>query len=163
MTNEQRDPDGDAENPTADSAQAPEDAPTERIKLAHTVPIRPDSWPDWLGRRPMTSTDRAKIRQALDAGLPEGPLTDPGPFLCYLTIDGLDRETDHRKATRLRGRIHAAARSAAEGRHTTYHATDATITIGIRGPDAHERINQLRHALDKLITKHGWTTRDQPR
>ncbi len=92
----------------------------------------------------MSNSDRDKIRQALTEGLPEGPLTDPGPFLCYLTI-------------------HAAARTAAEGRATTYHATDSTITIGIRGPDAADRINQLRHALAKLITKHGWTTRDQPR
>jgi hypothetical protein len=127
-----------------------------------TVPIRPDGWPDWLGRRPMSSSDRDKIRQALTAGLPEGPLTDPGPFLCYLTIDGLHR-TDPGNLIALRGRIHAAARTAAEGRATTYNATDSTITIGIRGPDAADRINQLRHALAKLITKHGWTTRDQPR
>ncbi len=85
-----------------------------------------------------------------------------GPFLCYLTIDGLHR-TDPGNLIALRGRIHAAARTAAEGRATTYHATDSTITIGIRGPDAADRINQLRHALAKLITKHGWTTRDQPR
>ena len=62
----------------------------------------------------------------------------------------------------LRGRIHAAARTAAEGRATTYHATDSTITIGIRGPDAADRINQLRHALASYH-QHGWTTRDQPR
>jgi hypothetical protein len=127
-----------------------------------TVPIRPDGWPDWLGRRPMSNSDRDKIRQALTDGLPEGPLTDPGPFLCYLTIDGLHR-TDPGNLIALRGRIHAAARTAAEGRATTYNATDSTITIGIRGPDAADRINQLRHALAKLITKHGWTTRDQPR
>jgi hypothetical protein len=35
-------------------------------------------------------------------------------------------------------------------------ASNTTITIGIGGPDAQERINQLRHALAKLITKHGW-------
>ncbi|MFF4618186.1 hypothetical protein [Nonomuraea jabiensis] len=33
------------------------------------------------------------------------------------------------------------------------------LTIGIQGPDAHERINQLRNALAKLITKYGWTVR----
>ncbi|MEQ4724640.1 hypothetical protein [Nonomuraea sp. B19D2] len=32
----------------------------------------------------------AKIRKALEAGLPDGPLTVPGPF----PIDGLDRTTD---------------------------------------------------------------------
>ncbi|WP_188196641.1 hypothetical protein [Nonomuraea sp. SYSU D8015] len=111
----------------------------------------------------MRSADRVKIREALDAGLPEGRLTAPGPFLCYLTIDGLDRTTDQRKLIRLRGRVHAAARVAAEGRHTTYHATDSAITIGIQGPDAQERINQLRNALSKLTTKHGWTIRDEPR
>jgi len=44
-----------------------------------------------------------------------------------------------------------------------YRSSSQAITIGIRGPDAADRINQLRHALAKLITKHGWTTRDQPR
>ena len=82
------------------------------------------------------------------------------PFLCYLT--GLDPAAP-RKLMRLRGRIHAAARTAAEGRQTTCHTTPTSITIGIRGPDAQDRISQLRHALDKLITKHGWPTRDQPR
>ncbi|HUR07066.1 MAG TPA: hypothetical protein VM347_31285 [Nonomuraea sp.] len=128
----------------------------------HTVPVRPDGWPDWLGRRPMTSDDRAKIRKAIEDGLPDGPLTESGPFLCYLTIDGLDR-TDPRKLIAVRGRIHAAARTAAEGCQTVYHATETTITIGIRGPDAADRINQLRQALAKLITKHGWTTREEPR
>jgi hypothetical protein len=37
------------------------------------------------------------------------------------------------------------------------------MTIGIRGPDAAERINQLRRALAKLAAKHGWTFRDAPR
>jgi hypothetical protein len=87
---------------------------------AHTVPVRPDGWPDWLGRRPMTSDDRIKIREALEGGLPEGPLTECGPFLCYLTIDGLEH-SDPGKLIALRGRIHAAARTAAEGRQTVYH------------------------------------------
>jgi hypothetical protein len=68
--------------------------------------------------------------------------------------------------TQLRGRrlfIRWKLPRGPEGRATTYHATDSTITIGIRGPDAADRINQLRHALAKLITKHGWTTRDEPR
>jgi len=28
----------------------------------HTVPLRPDGWPDWLGRRPTSSSDRARLR-----------------------------------------------------------------------------------------------------
>jgi hypothetical protein len=139
-----------------------QDKQAARPPAAHTVPLRADGWPDWLGRRPMSTADRDRIRQALADGTPAGPLTGPGPFLSYLTIDGLDR-SDPRQLMRLRGHIHAAARTAAEGRATTYHATATSITIGIRGPDAAERINQLRHALDKLITKHGWVTRDQPR
>jgi hypothetical protein len=132
-------------------------------KPGYTVPIRPDGWPDLLGRRPMSSTGRAKIREAIEAGLPASALTAAGPFLCYLTIDGLDREADPQKATRSRGRINAAARTAAEQRQTSYHATDSTITIGIHGPHAQERINQLRRALDKLAARHGWTFRDTPR
>jgi hypothetical protein len=140
-----------------------EEEPRDQAKPIRTVPTRPDGWPDWLGRRPMTNTDRVKIRQNLDNGLPDSALTAPGPFLCYLTIDGLDHEPDPQKATRLRGQIHAAARAAAEHRQTNYHATNATITIGIRGPDAQQRINQLRNALTKLITQNPWTTREQPR
>ncbi|MBF8190095.1 hypothetical protein ITP53_31080 [Nonomuraea sp. K274] len=75
------------------------------------------------------------------------------------TTEGLDRTTDQRKLIRLRGRIHAAARVAAEGCHTT----DSALTIGIQGPDAQERIKQLRNAPAKLITKHGWTVRYEPR
>jgi len=129
----------------------------------YTVPIRPDGWPDLPGRRPMSSTDRAKIREALAAGLPGSALTSPGPFLCYLTIDGLDRQSDPQQATRLRGRINAAARTAAVQRQASYRATDSTIIIGIRGPDARERIDQFRRALDELAARHGWTFRDAPR
>ena len=111
----------------------------------------------------MSNSDRDKIRQALTEGLPEGPLTDPGPFpVLSQPSDGL-HHTDPGNLIALRGRIHAAARTAAEGRATTYHATDSTITIGIRGPDRRHRINQLRQALAKSHHQHGWTTRDQPR
>jgi hypothetical protein len=127
------------------------------------VPIRPDGWPDWLGRRPMKTTDMVKIREAIDTGLPETALTVPGPFLCDLTIAGIDREQDPQAATRLRGRINAAARAAAEQRQTSYHSTDSTITIGIRGPDAQERINRLHRAVAKMSAKHGWTIRREPR
>lgn len=134
----------------------PDPAPS---RPSYTVPTRPDGWPDLLGRRPLSSTDRARLRARLEERPPDA-LDAPGPFLCYLTIDGLDRETDPAKATRLRGRIHAAARTAAEQRHTTYYTTDSAITIGIAGPDAQQRIDQLRAALAKLTTKHEWTICD---
>ena len=36
-------------------------------------------------------SNRDKVRRTLaEVRLPDRPLTDPGPFLCYLTIDGLD-------------------------------------------------------------------------
>ena len=66
------------QDPTPDADRA------DTAKAARAIPLRPDGWPDWLGRRPMSNSDRAKIRQ-------------------------------------------------------------------------------LRHALDKLIAKHGWTTRNEPR
>lgn len=85
----------------------------------------------------------------------------PGPAVCYLVIEGLG-QGDPGKLIRLRRRIHAAARSAAEGRQTTYDATASAISIGIRGPDAAERISQLRSALAHLIARNGWTVREQP-
>jgi hypothetical protein len=132
-------------------------------KPLRSTPVRPDGWPDWLGRRPMTTANRITIQEVIDTGLPETATTAPGPFLCYLTIDGLDTEQDPAKTTRLRGRIHAAARTAAEHRRTTYHTTDSTITIGILGPDAYDRINRFHTAVAKLAAKHGWTIREQPR
>ncbi|WP_031171448.1 hypothetical protein [Streptosporangium roseum] len=144
-----------------------DDVPDNRVHAdqgtpGYTVPTRPDGWPDLLQRRPLSSTERARLRARLEAE-PTDALDAPGPFLCYLTVDGLDHEADPAKATRLRGRVHAAARTAAEHRHTTYHATDSTITIGIAGPDAQQRIDQLRTALAKLAIKHRWTLRDAPR
>ena len=60
---------------------------------------------------------------------------------------------------------HSGRRVTPASSHVTlrilYRSSSQAITIGIRGPDAADRINQLRHALAKLITKHGWTTRDQ--
>lgn len=132
------------------------------VAPVYTVPTRPDGWPDLLQRRPLSSTERARLRARLEADSPDA-LDASGPFLCYLTIEGLDRESDPAKQVRLRGRVHAAARTAAEQRHTTYHATAATITIGIAGPDAQQRVDQLRAALAKTAVKHGWSFRDAPR
>ncbi len=106
---------------------------------------------------------RDKIAQVLAEPVPAVPGTGPGPFLCYLTIEGLDGEPNPRRAMRLRGRINAAARAAAEHRRTTYHATDSTITIGIYGPDAAERINQLHQVVVTLGAGRGWTVRHQAR
>ena len=91
----------------SEPAQLPDDP--AGAEAGYTVPTRPDGWPDLLGRHPMSSADRARVRKSLEDGLPAGALNTPGPFFCYLTIDGLDRESDPRKATRLRGRINAAA------------------------------------------------------
>ena len=126
-----------------------------------TVPVRPDGWPDWLGRRPLSSGDRARLRQALAEDPPGEPPADSGLVVCYLTIEGLD-QADPGKLIRLRGRVHAAARTAAEGCQTTYDATGSAISIGIRGPDAAGRISQLRRALAQLTARHGWTVREQP-
>ena len=128
---------------------------------APTVPLRPDGWPDLLGRRPMSSSDRARLRESLAGELPEDTPAGSGPAVCYLIIEGLG-QGDPGKLIRLRGRIHAAARSAAEGRQTTYDATGSAISIGIRGPDAAERISQLRSALAQLVARNGWTVRERP-
>jgi hypothetical protein len=125
------------------------------------VPARPDGWPDWLGRRPMSSSDRARLRQALADGPPGEPPDNSGLAVCYLVIEGLD-QADPGKLIRLRGRIHAAARTAAEGCQTTYDATGSAISIGIRGPDAAGRVSQLCRALAQLAGRHGWTVREQP-
>lgn len=61
------------------------------------------------------------------------------------------------------GSVVTGTPTVAEQLQTSYHATDSTSTIGIRGPDARERIDQFRRALDKLAAKHGWTFRDAPR
>ena len=128
---------------------------------SYTVPARPDGWPDLLGRRPPSSSDRARLREALENGAPAAP-ADPDPAIRYLMISGLDRVTDPAKATRLRGRIHAAARAAAERRPTTCNATGTAITIGISGTGAADRIAALRSALASLAAKHDWTLTDDP-
>ncbi|MEV0387713.1 hypothetical protein [Nonomuraea sp. NPDC050643] len=87
--------DNDEHNPAE-----PHEPPAESVTPLYTVPHRPNGWPNRRGRRPMRTADRAKTREALEAGPSDGPLTIPGPFLCYLTI-------------------------------------------GIQGPDAQDRINQL--------------------
>lgn len=110
----------------------------------------------------MTSTERADLRRVLEVE-PEPVGTGPDPLLlAYVTIDSLSGESDPREAMRLRGRILAAARSAAEQRRTTFDATPTSVTIGIYGSDAAARITVLRVALAALVTKHGLTLRDGP-
>ncbi|MEV4020506.1 hypothetical protein AB0J35_59510 [Nonomuraea angiospora] len=134
--------------------------------LAYTVPTRPDGWPDLLGRRPPSAAERARLRatlhQAAQHGAAPAATPDPDPGKCSLTISGLDRAADPARATRLRGRIHAALRTAAERCRTTYQATEATITIGIIGPDAAACIGRLRAALGPLAAKHGWKLSEAP-
>jgi hypothetical protein len=108
----------------------------------------------------MSSSERARLRESLAEELPQEP-GGPVPVTCYLIIEGLD-PADPGKLIRLRGRVHAAARTAAEGRQTTYGATETTISIGIRGPDAAGRVTRLREALAQLIARNGWTAREQP-
>lgn len=132
-----------------------------RLPDAPTVPLRPDGWPDLLRRRPLSSGERDRLREALAGELPGEAPAGPAPVTCYLIIEGLD-PADPGRLIRLRGRVHAAARTAAEGRQTTYDATATMISIGIRGPDAAERIGRLRGALAQLITRNGWTAREQP-
>lgn len=131
------------------------------LMTTHTVPVRPDGWPDRLGRRPMTSDDRAKIRKALEAGLPEGPPTKCGPFLSPSTALSTAIHASSSRCATASTPPPAPLRKDARPPTTPRHATNTTI--GIRGPDAADRINQFRHALAKLITKHGWTPRDEPR
>jgi hypothetical protein len=57
----------------------------------------------------------------------------------------------------LRASINAACRVAAGDRRTSYHATDERITIGIAGPDARERIADLRRQLVRMGRNRGWT------
>ncbi len=120
-------------------------------KPGYTVPIRPDGWPDLPGRRPMSSTGRAKIREAIEAGLPDSALTAPGPFPCYLTIGGP-------AASPARGRRPGcAAGSTPPPAPPPDNARPATT------PPTPPSPSQLRRELDKLAARHGWTLRDTPR
>jgi len=137
--------------------------PVPQYEPVRVVPTRPDGWPEWLGRRPVSSADRDKILKDLRAdqdelntverrdGLPLAPL-----FSC-LTIEGFGGQDDPRTVTRLRASINVACRVAAGDRRTSYHATDERITIGIAGPDARERIAGLPQELPRMGHNRGWT------
>jgi hypothetical protein len=60
-------------------------------KPAPTVRLHPDGWPDLLGRRPMSSGDRAKIRHALDAGLNPAVVSSLSPLAVPLLLKPRDQ------------------------------------------------------------------------
>lgn len=137
--------------------------PVPPYEPVRVVPTRPDGWPDWLGRRPISSADRSRILEGLQADQDE--LRTAGrrdslrvaPLFSCLTIEGLGGQDDPRAVTRLRASIDVACRVAAGDRRTSYHATGERITIGIAGPDARERIAGLRRQLARIGRNRGWT------
>ena len=138
-------------------------APVPPYEPVRIVPTRPDGWPDWLGRRPVSSADRGKILKDLQADQDEMTTAERrdslqlAPLFSCLTIEGLGGQDDPRTVTRLRASINVACRVAAGDRRTSYHATDERITIGIAGPDARERIAGLRRQLTMIGRNRGWT------
>ena len=153
----------------SDSAAAdipPEETATPPVppfEPVRVVPTRPDGWPDWLGRRPISPADRDKILKDLQADQDELNTAERrdslqlAPLFSCLTIEGLGGQDDPRTVTRLRASINVAFRVAAGDRRTSYHATDERITIGIAGPDARERIAGLRRQLARIGRNRGWT------
>jgi len=71
--------------------------PYEPVRI---VPTRPDGWPDWLGRRPVSSADRGKILKDLQAGQDEMNTAERrdslqlAPLFSCLTIEGLGGQDD---------------------------------------------------------------------
>jgi hypothetical protein len=116
--------------------------PVPPYEPVRVVPTRPDGWPGWLGRRPISSADRGKILKDPQADRDELTTAERrdspqlAPIFSCLTIEGLGGQDDPRTVTRLRASINVACRVAAGDRRTSYHATDERITIGIAGPDA---------------------------
>ncbi|MEU4331475.1 hypothetical protein [Nonomuraea dietziae] len=154
-----------SDSAAADSTVQPAEAtaPVAPYEPVRIVPTRPDGWPDWLGRRPISSADRDKILSALRLDQDEQNAVERrdslqrAPLFSCLTIEGFGGQDDPRKITRLRASINAACRVAAGDRRTSYHATDERITIGIAGPDARERIADLRQQLARMGRNQGWT------
>jgi hypothetical protein len=137
--------------------------PVPPYEPVRVVPTRPDGWPDWLGRRPISSADRGRILKDLQADQDDLNAVEHrdslrlAPFFSCLTIEGFGGQDDSRTVTRLRASINVACRVAAGDRRTSYHATDERITIGIAGPDARERIAGLRRQLTRIGRNRGWT------
>ncbi|TDD18029.1 hypothetical protein [Nonomuraea diastatica] len=160
-----------SDSTAADSTDQPAkaSAPVAPYEPVRVVPTRPDGWPDWLGRRPISSTERDKILSALRADQDEQRTTERRdslqrvPLFSCLTIEGFGGKDDPRTVIRLRASINAACRVAAGDRRTSYHATDERITIGIAGPDARDRIADLRRQLTRMSRNRGWVITEELR
>ena len=155
-----------SDSAAADIQDRPEETATPPVppyEPVRVVPTRSDGWPDWLGRRPVSSADRGKILKDLQADQDELNTVERrdslrlAPLFSCLTIEGFGGQDDPRTVTRLRASINVACRVAAGDRRTSYHATDERITIGIAGPDARERIAGLRRQLTRIGRNRGWT------
>ena len=74
------------------------------------------------------------------------------------------RPRPHRPAQAHRSTRSHPCRSSHRSRRTSHHLPRHRLHHHHRHPRTHatDCINQLHHALAKLITKHGWTTRDDP-
>lgn len=59
-----------------DPSAEPDGASPAPTGPAYTVPARPGAWPDLLGRRPLSSSDRARLRARLESR-PPGALDAP--------------------------------------------------------------------------------------
>ncbi|MEO5874550.1 MAG: hypothetical protein ABIS86_02295 [Streptosporangiaceae bacterium] len=125
-------------------------------------PTRPDGWPDWLGRRPIPTTERDKLRERIDADRYARDTTRAEtdlqltPHFSYLVIDGLTEEDQPRKRAHLRARISIATRLAAGESRTHYETTEHRITIGIAGPDARDQILALRKENQRIGRGRRW-------
>jgi hypothetical protein len=131
--------------------------PVPPFEPVRVVPTRPDGWPGWLGRGPVSPADRDKILKGLQAGQDELTTAERrdslqlAPLFSCLTIEGLAGQDGPRTVPRLPASINVACRVAAGDRRTSYRATDERITIGIAGPDVRERIAGLRRQLARLL------------
>ncbi|MFE3455734.1 hypothetical protein ACFXJ8_43180 [Nonomuraea sp. NPDC059194] len=105
----------DAEDRAGEAAAQPPFEP------ARVVPTRPDGWPDWLGRRPISSVDRDRILKDLSADQEELDAVKRqdglrlAPLFSSVTIEGFGGPGDPRKVARLRAAINAGSRQAIGG------------------------------------------------
>jgi hypothetical protein len=82
-----------SDSAAADIQDRPEETATPPVppyEPVRVVPTRSDGWPDWLGRRPVSSADRGKILKDLQADQDE--LTS-----CCLTDDPQGNQDPRRR------------------------------------------------------------------